>query len=104
MARRTGRPTGPAKRGGSSPDYGLASSKQYQHQTRERLRNRAMRTWTIRLVVVVLLVLAARLWGGDLVAMVTQKGREAKHELQKSEQGVQAANDRRSGADLNPDE
>ena len=104
MARRTGRSTGPAKRGGSSPDYGLASSKQYQQQTKERLRNRAMRTWTIRLVVLVVLGLAGWMWGGDLVAMVTQKGREAKYELRKSEQGVQDANDRRSGADFNPEE
>jgi len=63
-----------------------------------------MRTWTIRLVVLALLGFAAWMWGGDLVAMVTQKGREAKYELQKREQGVQDANDRRSGADFNPDE
>jgi hypothetical protein len=39
-----------------------------------------------------------------VLSSLTQKGREAKYELQKSEQGVQDANDERSGANFNPDE
>ena len=105
MARRTGRSAGATKKKGSGlPEYGQASAKQYQQQTRERVRNQTIRTWIIRLIIVGVLVLAGKMWGADLVARVTQKGREAKSELQKSQQGVKNANDRRSGADFNPNE
>jgi len=105
VARRTGRSAGATKkRGSSSPEYGQASAKQYQQQTRGRLRNQAIRTWIVRLIIVGVLVIAGKMWGPDLIARVTQKGREAKSELQKSLQGVKNANDRRSGADFNPDE
>jgi hypothetical protein len=105
VARRTGRSAGATRgRKSSSPEYGQASAKQYQQQTRDRLRNQAIRTWIIRLIIVGVLVFAGKTWGPSLVARVTQKGREAKSELQKSRQGVQKANDRRSGADFDPNE
>lgn len=101
MARRTG---GVTKRRGSSPEYGQGSAKQYQQQTRERLRNQAMRAWVIRLAILAVLAFAGWMWGGSVLSAITQKGREAKYELQKSQQGVKAANDERSGAGFNPDE
>lgn len=104
MARRTGRSTGATKRGSSSPEYGQASAKQYQQQTRERLKHRAIKTWIIRLAVLAVLGYLGVTYGPSLAESLVQKGRNARYELQKSEQGVQRANDERSGANFNPDE
>jgi hypothetical protein len=88
----------------SSPEYGQASAKQYQQQTRDRLKHRAIKTWIIRLAVLAVLGYLGVTYGPSVLSSLTQKGREAKYELQKSEQGVQDANDERSGANFNPDE
>jgi hypothetical protein len=88
----------------SSPEYGQASAKQYQQQTRERLRNRAIKTWIIRLAILAALAYVGISYGPSWVSSLTQKGREAKYELEKSGQGVQRANDQRSGADFDPNE
>jgi len=88
----------------SSPEYGQASAKQYQQQTRDRLKQRAIKAWIIRLAILAVLIYVGVNYGPSWVSTLTQKGRNAKYELEKSGKGVKSANDQRSGANFDPNE
>ncbi len=103
MPRRRGRHTTGRDRGRSSDpsDYYVAtdSDARYTEKVRQRVRHRVIRTWIIRLLVLLAVATAGYLWGPGLVTALRVKGQRAGHEYQKVGDNIRRGADRRGGAE-----
>jgi hypothetical protein len=103
MPRRQGRHTTGRDRGRSSDpsDYYVAtdSDAKYRQKVRQRVRDRVVRKWIIRVFVVAALVVAGYLWGPRLVTAARVKGQMTGHEYERVGGNIREGADRRGGSE-----
>ncbi len=89
---------------GKAPQYiGGSSEKQYQKEAHKRMRQNALRDWLVRLVVLAVIVAAAKMWGPSLLAAIKHQGESTVSSVEKGGQGIKAGVDERSGANFKED-
>jgi hypothetical protein len=78
------------------------SDARYLLESRDRMRNRSLRTWIIRLAVVVALLAVIRLWGIDFLNSTLFGAKAAGYHMEQGRDAVKAGTDARTGADFDP--
>lgn len=104
MATRLDRPRGGrgAKRPRDPATYYATSSsdRSYAREARDRVNRRARRQWLIRLLVLAVLAVAARLWGPSLVDALTARASETAEDWQEVGEHIKDGTAHRAGAGL----
>ncbi len=96
---------GRSGRGSSAPQYiGGSSDKRYLEETQHRLRQQAWKRWVMRLVILAVLAVAAKVWGLPLLHQVTHRGEQTVDKVAAGGRGLKASVDERSGANLKDDQ
>lgn len=100
--RRAGKGGSAGGRSGDLPDYYAKSDSDvsYARKAQQRARQRGLKTWLTRLVVVLILAAAWHFWGPQVVRQITGGGEKVASDFQGVGHNLQEGRDRRSGVGL----
>jgi len=100
MARGRGRGI-PARGRGKVRDYyeGLPTDGEYKRVAHQRATQGNRKKWLIRLLIVLAIAGAVRLWGDDVMRMLGSEARQTGEDVKQVGNTIKEGRDRRSGAD-----
>ena len=106
MARGKGRGTPTRGKTNQVRDYydGLPSDSQYKQTAHRMAAAQSRNKWLIRLIVLLAIAGAVRLWGADVMRLAKLQAHQTTNEVQGVAGGIKEGRDRRAGAgfDENP--
>lgn len=84
------------------PEYYVTSKSDlaYAAQAHERARHNGLRTWLIRLALVLGVLLVWHLWGPQIVRAIRGQGQATADQVKAVSKGIQEGRDRRTGVGL----